>query len=400
MAVKIVSDWQGNVISTNGKKADDEENKVNNRLTQAAYNAVTPSKPLVAGVTGAGNTGYNIAAGSTVGRPSNFAGSDEAYLRYLQNQSGIKEANLAYNTGEGGRLTQLQQTGLELGAYGAPHRPGTAAPQDYFAGLDNAAASAYRRSKDAQEEDLQATLSAIGAQKPSINRQYEDLAKQAYASYVKGGSVLPYQTQDLATGARDNLALQRSLGYENAREDIGQNKLDALAALDAQIAQARASGAANLADLEQEFAVMQAKFLQEAQREANAQEQKMQEMLYAQDLALAKANAPTVPKPLPAAPTRMDAETALKLYSQGEIGKEQLSGILSGYMAAFDLPQRQSPAPTNDTGLAMTNAGKVGWVLIPGLGRVALAELPRLVQSGEVKQVIQGDTVRYVKANG
>jgi hypothetical protein len=399
MATRIVSRHDGTVISRNGKKADEDENKINNRLAQAAYQAVTPAKTVNTGVTGAGNTGYHIAAGSTVGRPTNFAGGDAAYLNYLQNESGIKAANLAYNTGANGMPAKLQQGGLDAAAYGALLKPGNFTPQAHSTGLgDVNASAAYQQAKNAQEAALQEALSTIGIQKPAINRQYDDLAKQAYSSYQKGESALPYQTQNTATGAKDNLALQALLGFENTRANISQSRLDALAALDAQIAQAKASGAFDLADMEQEHAMMQAKFLREAQQEATAQEQKMQEMAFAQEIALAKAAAPTTSKALPAAPTRMDAETALKLYSQGEIGKEELSGILSGYIGAFGLPQRQLPAPKNAEGLPLANTGKTGWVVIPGLGRVALAELPRLVQSGEVTQVIQGDTVRYVKA--
>ena len=252
MATKQTWTSGGKLLSVNGKKAEDEA-KINNRLTQAAYHAVTPAAnpgvTAASGVRGAGNLGYTLAAGTQVGRPANFAGGDAAYSAYLQSQDAAKTRNLAYNTGEGGRLTQLQQGGLDIGAYGAPQRPGNTAPQAYSAGLGNAVASAYRQTKNAQEEALQAALSAIGTQKPTIERQYDDLAKQAYASYQKGASKMPYQTQNTATGAKDNLALQALLGYENTREDIGQSRLDALAALDAQIAQAKASGAFDLAEI-------------------------------------------------------------------------------------------------------------------------------------------------------
>ena len=286
MATRISSRHDGTVITRNGRKADEDENKVNNRLAQAAYTAVTPAQPIVAGVTGAGNAGYTIATGSTVGRPSNFAGGDAAYSAYLQNAPAIKAANIAYNTGSNGRIAQAQN-GVDIGSRYAPANTGYApatAVNGQNALVGTPYASAYQSSVNANNEALNASIAAIQGQAPKINRQYEDLAKQAYASYVKGGAVLPYQTQDIATGARDNLALQQNLNYENTRSGISQNKADALLALESQVAQARATGATNLAELEGQYANLQAQLLKESQDMAYDQQWRMDERAYNQQM--------------------------------------------------------------------------------------------------------------------
>jgi hypothetical protein len=377
MATRIVSRADGTVISRNGKREENDEEKVNNRLAQAAYTAVTPAQPIVSGVTGAGNAGYTIAAGSTVGRPTNFAGGDAAYLNYLQNEPAIKAANLAYNTGSNGRIAQAQN-GVDIGSRYAPKNQGSLSGTPY--------GPAYNASVNANEAAVNAAVAAIEGQAPGINRQYEDLAKQAYASYVKGGAVLPYQTQSLATGSQDNLALQQQLGYENTRAGISQNKADALLALESQVAQARSTGAANLAELESQYATLQAQFLQEAQQAAYAQQQAQQEAAYAQDLAMAKANAPKTAgtvKSSAKVPSYSEMKYYDELYKNGSLPEDVYQQLRAAYFGSFNLTNQQTPTPK-----VTPNIPQSGYEAAPDNPKLQAA-INQSTQTGDITPLVQ-----------
>jgi hypothetical protein len=385
---------------------DDDEEKVNNRLAQAAYTAVTPAQPIVAGVTGAGNAGYNIAAGSTVGRPTNFAGGDAAYSTYLQNEPAIKTANLAYNTGSNGRIAQAQN-GVDIGSRYAPantgYAPATAVNgQNALVGAPYA--SAYQSSVNANNEALNASIAAIQGQAPKINRQYEDLAKQAYASYVKGGAVLPYQTQDIATGARDNLALQQNLNYENTRSGISQNKAQALLALESQVAQARATGATNLAELEGQYANLQAQLLKESQDMAYDQQWRMDERAYNQQmqqeerdynqqLAMIKAQGSGSGSSGSKSATTMKAPTYSEmkyyddLYLNKGISLEAYQQLRNAYFASKGITTQ--PAEVAFTPYEQPN------IFVEGLGNVFVNDLYRLVESDDVIGTMQNGKMVY-----
>ena len=445
MATKIVSRADGTVISRNGKRENNDEEKVNNRLAQAAYTAVTPAQPIVSGVTGAGNAGYTIAAGSTVGRPTNFAGGDAAYSAYLQNEPAIKAANIAYNTGSGGRFDQIA-SGYDPGGRASPagreivgsvpmvnpagvpmvsnpsntgyapantgYAPATAVNgQNALVGTPYA--SAYQSSVNANNEALNASIAAIQGQAPKINRQYEDLAKQAYASYVKGGAVLPYQTQDIATGARDNLALQQQLGYENTRTGISQNKADALLALESQVAQARATGATNLAELEWQYANLQAQLLKESQDMAYDQQWRMDERAYNQmvqddqrtweqnmqkqkmdfdqRLAMEKAQASSA-KTIKTALAKKDITYSEmkyydKLYQEDGITEEEYQLLRDAYFSKKGITSQ--PAEVAFTPYEQSK------VFVEGLGNVFVNDLYRLVESDDVIGTMQNGKMVY-----
>ncbi len=295
MATRISSDWQGNVISRNGKKVTRDDD-VEEKLVKAAYKATGNTAPTANTVTPVYDSAGNL-------------------NHVINNSRGLARIEAEKNN----------------------FSPTVSQPYT----------QAYNTSVNANQEAIDAAVSTINAQKPAIQNQYEDLAKQAYASYMRGNATIPYQTQNLATGAQDNLALQQRLAYENSRDDISQNKAQALLALESQIAQAQASGAANLAELQQQYANLQAQYLQDAQRAAYEQQQAQQKAAYAQELAMAKANAPTYAKAEKTpVPTRSDVETAYGLYSNGSISKAQYDAVVAAYTGGFGIQSAPTPKVT------------------------------------------------------
>ena len=349
MATRISSDRHGNVISRNGKKVTRDDD-VEEKLVKAAYKATGNAAPTANTVTPVYDSAGNL-------------------NHVINNSRGLARIEAEKNN----------------------FTPTVSPPYT----------QAYNTSVNANQAAIDAAVSAINAQKPAIKNQYEDLAKQAYASYMRGNISMPYQTQNLATGAQDNLALQQRLAYENSRSDISQNKAQAILALESQIAQAQASGAANLAELQQQYATLQAQYLQEAQEAAYAQQQAQQEAAYAQQIALAKANAPAG-TPKAAMPTRSDVETAYGLYSNGSISKAQYDAVVAAYTGGFGIqdvaPLDATPSQTQSGSETMTNASGTGWIYVAGIGRLSPQEVYNMLMNGAITEEVSNGKVTYRKA--
>lgn len=140
-------------------------------------------------------------------------------------------------------------------AYGTPTPAATATPAAPLSGTDyinagrEAAMSAARQRTDA-------TLAAYEAQKPVIAEQYADVAKQAYQGYRTGGEALANQlaSQGLYnSGYADTSRVRYNTSYREAQNTNQLAKAAAMRDLENQILVARATGAANLSDLEAQY---------------------------------------------------------------------------------------------------------------------------------------------------
>lgn len=145
---------------------------------------------------------------------------------------------------------------LIAAAYGTPTPTQTAATPaaplsgtDYINAGREAAMSAARQRTDA-------TLAAYEAQKPVIAEQYADVAKQAYQGYRTGGEALANQlaSQGLYnSGYADTSRVRYNTSYREAQNTNQLAKAAAMRDLENQILVARATGAANLSDLEAQY---------------------------------------------------------------------------------------------------------------------------------------------------
>jgi hypothetical protein len=268
------------------------------------------------------------------------------------------------------------------------YKGGSLAGANYQAALLSAAYDeAARAARLAQSQNV----AAASARLPEVGQLFEDMVKQAYASYQKNLSTLPYRARNVATGARDGMELAAMLDFERARGGAAKQKATALAQIAADIDRAKAEGGANIAALKEKFALLYAEQMSRAQSEDFARQTQMQKLQNAQQAQRTGAGGAQTP----ALPGRMDAQTAAELFKQGLITRERLEEILGGYLGEFEPAQSEE-----HFGREVANLTGDGWVFVPGIGRVGVAELARMAANGEVVAEIAGKKVRYKKAAG
>ena len=109
---------------------------------------------------------------------------------------------------------------------------------------------------EAQDAATAAAVQAYRNQLPLVNESYDNLARQAYAAYMKSRTGLPEQTAGMATGMADSLMTQNDLNYQNNLSSNELARAAALADVRTQAAQIQAQGelqrAQTQADLEQQ----------------------------------------------------------------------------------------------------------------------------------------------------
>lgn len=249
----------------------------------------------------------------------------------------------------------------------------------------NPYATAYRMSKAAQEKALGTTLSAIEAQRPLVDERYSDMARQAYASYSKGAANLPYQTRNIATGAQDNLALQAQLAYQNTRQGIASEKAAALVGLEEQIAQAKATGATNLAQLEYEYSRAYADYLnlmQQQTYQAQLAERQMEHDISLTDRKVAHdmemerlrmsnayaLDASRLAQDKTRAPTPEEYAYFRDAYEAGLLTKVQFDDISSAYFGSIGVPYQTIQDK-------MTNKMVGDKIVVAGVGQLTPNEL-------------------------
>ena len=116
---------------------------------------------------------------------------------------------------------------------------------------------AQAAAQDAARQRMEANIQQIEYNRPLYNQQYDALARQNYQEYVDSKEQLANElaSQGLYnSGYSDSAKVAQTTAYRERQNQNEQERLRRLAELDQQIAQARLTGAADLNDLEAEYA--------------------------------------------------------------------------------------------------------------------------------------------------
>ena len=105
----------------------------------------------------------------------------------------------------------------------------------------------------AQDSATAAAVQAYMNQLPLVNESYDNLARQAYAEYMKARTGLPEQVSGMATGMADSLLTQNDLNYQNNLSSNELARAAALADVRTQAAQAQAQGELQAAQIQAEL---------------------------------------------------------------------------------------------------------------------------------------------------
>lgn len=148
--------------------------------------------------------------------------------------------------------------------------------------------AAQRKAEEEQRLRTEALLGQIDAQRPGINSQAEDLARQAYINQMLGGQTM---RENLAAGGLNNTGYSESsqLGLQNAYQQalngINQSKSNALSGLDQAKVDAQATGNADLAGLQAQYGREYAGLMQQLEQEAYNRQMQGEQMAWQREQA-------------------------------------------------------------------------------------------------------------------
>ncbi len=116
--------------------------------------------------------------------------------------------------------------------------------EDFLSFLsDSGYAESAKKQKDALNASLETRLSEFEAKKKNINRESDELARQAYISYLSASKELPEKldASGLNGGAADNLYLSLANEYQNNYNEIGRDRQEKLFDTDFEMSKAKLS---------------------------------------------------------------------------------------------------------------------------------------------------------------
>lgn len=131
---------------------------------------------------------------------------------------------------------------------------------------------AVNKKKNAYDSALEQQLKALEGQKKTINDNSDELARQAYISYLSTSKELPEKLsmKGFNGGALDNVYLSLANEYQNNYNEIGKDRLNKLNDNDAQMTNARlTSNTEYLKDLSKLYDSAVEKFLDTRESEEN-----------------------------------------------------------------------------------------------------------------------------------
>lgn len=144
-----------------------------------------------------------------------------------------------------------------------PSFNGNSAAMDYYQ-------QAMAQAEAAQKARLEALMGQIDAQRPGIQNQADDAARQAYINQRLGQQAA---RENLAasglsnTGVSETTNLGLQTAYQQALDGINQNKQSALQGLDQAKVQAQSTGNADIAGLQSQYAQQMATMQQQYEQE-------------------------------------------------------------------------------------------------------------------------------------
>lgn len=150
--------------------------------------------------------------------------------------------------------------------------PNTGLGYDYMDEYRAALEASQEAMARAYEEQINAGLAVLNAQRDPLQQQYNDSAQQAYINAELARKNLPQQlaAQGISGGASESSNLAISTQYGNALNDLTTNYNQSLADLERDIAQYRATGnsqlAQNAANYQQQLADVYLSALQQQQQ--------------------------------------------------------------------------------------------------------------------------------------
>lgn len=325
------------------------------------------------------------------GTPVNFAGGAEAYQQYKTSEAQRKQANLDWNTGSGGRLETLAQTGYDIGSRYGGGSSGASSYNPYQSALD-----AANRALQARVQQGKQTLEA---QIPTLNQTYDDIARQGYANYRQQQTKLPSQLSGLATGTADSLTLQGRLGFENAQAQTERERANALTGIQSDIANLQTTGDIQLAENASQYALMAEQYRQQMEQEMynrslterqwqNQQEQQEYERTLAERAYANSLNKGTEESK----PSASELRSLYQMYMDyGDVDRAAYIGRMLDEMFGGSTASQSQQA-------TVANRHGDGWIEVGG-ARIGLDGLQAGIQNGTIVAIRNSDgSITYRRA--
>ncbi len=186
--------------------------------------------------------------------------------------------------------------------------------QDYYA-------EALRAAREAAEAAQRQAISSVEAQRPGIYSMADKAAAENYAAKEKRRVEMPQisAATGLSGGLTESAILGMNTDYENARNDILSQRDQSLRDLDSQVANIRATGDLNVANIENQYALMMAQRQQELQDQQN----QFAQQVTLQNMRTQSTGSGTKSESKP----RLTASQAKELYDAGYTTQEVMDAM-------------------------------------------------------------------------
>lgn len=170
------------------------------------------------------------------------------------NQGNTAGMNAAHEAAEALRATMGYSGGsdgsqyISLGTPAAPPEyspPPAPALPDYSAYYNNSGFSQMESQlQSLYDAQIGQTVDALNQQKSGVSQSSDELARQAYISYLRSREALPQQlaAMGMSGGLSETRQVELESGWQDRRNQIGLERLNALNAIDSAISSARANG--------------------------------------------------------------------------------------------------------------------------------------------------------------
>lgn len=353
---KAKQDWNYGV--TPGQSAPDS----------AAYRDAYNWYNSVYGV--AGDDTHPLSAGQASGRGSYWLAGGDGYT----GRPTYTPLSLEYSAPDGGGYTQAVNSNSSYIPRDSLGKaiPNTGRNTSLMDEYQRALAQAQSQSARAYEQQIEAGLNSIYAQKDPLEQLYQKSAQQAYIDAELAKKRLPdaMAAQGLNGGATEsaNLAIETQRG--NALNDLTQDYNSALSDINLNAENYRATGNMQIAQSAAEYQQMLANALLQMQQQEADRQWQQQMAQYQNQLAM----------------QRDEAQAALNQ-------KYRTAGY--SYGAEPDLGGADTGASLQES---LLNGNGSGWIYVSGLGRMTPQEVYNAVQRGEIVETSSNGKVSYRRA--
>ena len=275
------------------------------------------------------------------------------------NKGGSSRPSSGGSTGGGSSSSSSSSSHKGSSSGGSSYRPSRG---DSYSSSSDRAYEEYQKALEeqraaaeaAQKAKVDAAVSKLEGQRPSIYQNAEAAAKQAYINKMLAQRDMAQQmtASGLSGGLSDSALIAMNSDYENSRNSILQNQSNALNELNTNINQVKAGGDLSLAEMQSQYqAALAQQAAQELQRQQELQNQ-MDLLAYKAQLereAAAQATGISAGGAMrqysgrgnsPLVKEESLAEETVKEFSKDDAAGKKLAlqaGILSSYGRAHDI---------------------------------------------------------------